>query len=225
VLPDFERDEVDFLSLLSEANRRRVLENSTRSDYPAGAIAYHPEGPPRTFLLNHGLVRAYAGVPDGRQATIAFFHANELIGATAIVSRPPRITIQVVVRSTLTSLDLQKARALASAENQVATAIAVHLSAFARNGARVIAVRSLGDIRERLAYDLLDRACQAQLEVGRLECRVTHAELADSIGSAREVVGRTLGRLREEGIIETAPGLVRVILPLRLAGIVRAFVV
>ena len=226
MLPDFERDEVDFLSLLSEANRRRVLENSTRSNYPAGAIAYHPESPPRTFLLDHGLVRAYAGVPDGRQATIAFYHAKELIGATAIMSRPPRIVIQVVVKSTLTALDLQKTRALASTENQVAVAIAVHLSAFARNAARVIAVRSLGDIKQRLAYDLLDRACQAQLEVGRLECRATHAELADSIGSAREVVGRTLGRLRDQGIVETTtPGIVRVSDPQRLADIVRAFAV
>ena len=225
MLPDLERDEVDFLSLLSEANRRRVLENSTKTDYPAGAIAYHPESPPRAFLLERGLVRAYAGVPDGRQATIAFYHSKELIGATSIVSRPPRVTIQVVVKSTLMTLDLQKTRALASTEAQVATAIAVHLAAFARNSARLIAVRSLGDIKQRLAYDLLDRACQAQLEVGRLECRATHAELADSIGSAREVVGRTLGRLRAEGIVENAPGLVRVVDPLRLAGIVRAFTV
>jgi CRP/FNR family transcriptional regulator len=225
VLPDLERDEVDFLSLLSEANRRRVLENSTKTDYPAGAIAYHPESPPRAFLLDRGLVRAYAGVPDGRQATIAFYHSKELIGATSIVSRPPRVIVQVVVKSTLMTLDLQKTRALASTEAQVATAIAVHLAAFARNGARLIAVRSLGDIKQRLAYDLLDRACQAQLEVGRLECRATHAELADSIGSAREVVGRTLGRLRVEGIVENAPGLVRVVDPLRLAGIVRAFTV
>lgn len=225
MLPDLERDEVDFLSLLSEANRRRVLENSTKTDYPAGAIAYHPESPYRAFLLDRGLVRAYAGVPDGRQATIAFYHSKELIGATSIVSRPPRVIIQVVVKSTLMTLDLQKTRALASTEAQVATAIAVHLAAFARNATRLIAVRSLGDIKQRLAYDLLDRACQAQLEVGRLECRATHAELADSIGSAREVVGRTLGRLRVEGIVENAPGLVRVVDPLRLAGIVRAFTV
>lgn len=225
MLPDLERDEVDFLSLLSEANRRRVLVNSTKTDYPAGAIAYHPESPPRAFLLERGLVRAYAGVPDGRQATIAFYHSKELIGATSIVSRPPRVIIQVVVKSTLMTLDLQKTRALASTEAQVATAIAVHLAAFARNATRLIAVRSLGDIKQRLAYDLLDRACQAQLEVGRLECRATHAELADSIGSAREVVGRALGRLRAEGIVENAPGLVRVVDPLRLAGIVRAFTV
>jgi CRP/FNR family cyclic AMP-dependent transcriptional regulator len=225
VLPGFEADEVDFLSLLSEANRRRVLEGSTRADYPAGAIAYHPESPPGAFLLDRGLARAYVTVPDGRQATCTFFHAQELIGATTIVSHPPRILVQVVVKSSLTSLDFGKLRKLVATENDITDAIAVHLAALVRSSFRLIAVRTLGDIRQRLAYDLLDRACRSQLAVGRLECRVTHAELADSIGSAREVVGRTLTRLRDEKIIETATGLVRVADPLRLAAIVRAFAV
>lgn len=226
MLPGFEADEVDFLSLLSEANRRRVLEGSTRADYPAGAIAYDPESPPSAFLLDRGLARAYVTVPDGRQATCTFFHSQELIGATTIVSHPPRILVQVVVKSTLTHLDFAKVHKLVATENEVTEAVAVHLAALVRTSFRLIAVRSLGDIRQRLAYDLLDRACQSQLLVGRLECRATHAELADSIGSAREVVGRTLSRLREEGIVETTtPGIVRVIDPLRLAGIVRAFVI
>jgi len=224
VLPDLERDEVDFLSLLSEANRRRLLENSTKTEYRAGAIAYDPEGPPRAFLLDRGLARAYVSTPDGRQATCTFFHSSELIGGTTIVSHPPRILVQVIVKSSLISLDLPKLRKLVATESQVTGAVAVHLAALVRNAFRVIAVRSLGDIRERLAYDLLDRACRSQLEVGRLEARATHTDLADSIGSAREVVGRTLSRLREEGIVESAPGLVRVVDPLRLAGIVRAFV-
>jgi CRP/FNR family transcriptional regulator, cyclic AMP receptor protein len=223
VLPDFEKDEVDFLSLLSEANRRKVLESSTRAEYPPGAIAYSPESPPRAFLLDRGLARAYVSVPDGRQATCTFFHSKELIGGTTIVSHPPRILVQVVVKSILISLDLPMVRKLAATENQVTGAVAVHLAALVRSAFRLIAVRSLGDIRQRLAYDLLDRACRSQLEVGRLEARATHADLADSIGSAREVVGRTLSRLREEGIVETVPGLVRVVDPLRMAGIVRAF--
>ncbi len=225
MLPGFDPDEVHFLSLLSEASRRRVLEGSTKAEYSAGAIAYHPESPPRAYVLDRGLARGYVTVPDGRQATTNFFHSNELIGGTAIVSHAPRIHVQVVLKSTLTALDLAMVRKLAKTENQVTAAIAVHLAALVRNSFRLIAVRTLGDITQRLAYDLLDRACRSQLVVGRLECRVTHAELADSIGSAREVVGRTLSRMREEGIVETATGVVRVADPIRLAGIVRAFVI
>jgi CRP-like cAMP-binding protein len=61
--------------------------------------------------------------------------------------------------------------------------------------------------------------------MGRLECRATHDDLADSIGSSREVVSRTIRDLRAAGILETAPGLVRVIQPLGLSAIVRGFVI
>ncbi|HEV2027178.1 MAG TPA: Crp/Fnr family transcriptional regulator [Candidatus Dormibacteraeota bacterium] len=223
--PSVVRDDVDFLSLLSDVNRRRFLEGSTKDVYAAGTVIYHPDGPYRAFLLERGLVRGYTSVPDGRQASVTFFHSKELVGGTAIASHPPLILVQVVVKSTLIALDLEGVRRLAATENEVLAAIAVHLASRIRSAYRLIAVRSLGSIRQRLAYDLLERACRAQLELGRLEARATHAELADSIGSSREVVSRALSGLRADELIETLPGLVRVLEPIRLAEIVRAFVI
>jgi len=223
--PTLAREDVDFLSLLSEVNRRRLLEGSTRAVFPAGSIAFHPEGPLASFLLERGLARAYSSVPDGRQATVTFFHARDLIGGITLISRPPRIYVQAVVDCTMATLDVDTVRKLAMTEIEVTIAIATHMAARIRSSFQLIAVRSLGTIRERLAYDLLDRACRSQLVIGRLECRATHADLADSIGSSREVVSRALRDLRAAKIVETAPGMVRVIDPLRLAGIVRAFVI
>jgi CRP/FNR family transcriptional regulator len=223
--PGLARDGVDFLSLLSEANRRRVLEGSTRTVFRAGSIAFHPEGPPVLFLLESGLARAYSSVPDGRQATVAFAHENELIGGIVILSRPPMLYVQAVVESTLRTLDVETVRKLAASEIDVLNAIASHLTARVFRAFQLIGVRSLGNIRERVAYDLLERACRSQLMVGRLEARATHANIADSIGSSREVVSRALRDLRVARIVETAPGMVRVIDPIRLAAIVRAFVI
>jgi CRP-like cAMP-binding protein len=222
--PSVVRDDVDFLSLLSGANRRRFLEGSSKDTYAAGTVIFHPDGPFRAFLLERGLVRGYTTVPDGRQTSVTFFHSDDLVGGTAIVSHPPRILVQVVVKSTLTALDLERVRSLAASENEVLAAVAAHLASRIRSAYRLIAVRSLGSILQRLAYDLLDRACRSQLELGRLEARATHAELADSVGSSREVVSRAISALRGDGLIETAPGLVRVLEPIRLAEIVRAFV-
>lgn len=217
--------DVDFLSLLSDFNRRRFLQNSRRARYPAGAIAYHPESPPTAFLCDRGLVRAYWNLPDGRQTTLAFGHARELVGATTIANQAAPVFVQVVVESVLTTLDVETVRDLAKTEVEVIAAIATHLSARVNDAFGVIAVRSLGNITERLSFDLLERACECQLAVGRLEVRATHADLADSIGSAREVVGRALNGLRAAGIIETATGIVRVVDPIRLAAIVRAFAI
>jgi len=223
--PALAGEDVDFLSLLSDVNRRRLLEGSTRAVFPAGAIAFHPEAPPTSFLLERGLARTYCSVPDGRQATVTFFHAHDLIGGTTLISHAPRIYVQAVVESTLATLDVETVRNLAMTEIEVTIAIAKHLAARIRSAFQLIAVRSLGNIRERVAYDLLDRACRTQLAVGRLEVRATHSDLADSIGSSREVVSRALRDLRLARIVETAPGMVRVIDPMRLAAIVRAFVI
>jgi CRP/FNR family transcriptional regulator, cyclic AMP receptor protein len=223
VAQPLEVEEVDFMSLLSERNRRRLLEGSTKDVYREGTVIFHPESAGRAFLVDRGLSRGYTTVPDGRQATITFFHSKELIGGTSIVSHPPKIFVQVVARSTMTALNIETVRALAATDNEVLRAVGVHLAARIRNAYRLIAIRTLGDIRERLAYDLLDRACRSQLVVGRLEVEATQADLALSIGSVREVVGRTLSGLRKEGIVDTEPGVIRVLDPLRLAGIVRSF--
>jgi CRP-like cAMP-binding protein len=216
---------VDFLSLLSEDHRRRFLEGSTRDVYPAGTLVFRSGGPERAFLLDEGLARVFCSVPDGRQATVAYSHSKELIGGTTITGQAPPTYTQVIVESTLTTLDLDRVRRLMASEIEVALAATRHLAAVVRNAFRLVAVRSLGNIAERTAYDLLDRACRSQLAVGRLEIKATHAELADSIGSSREVVSRTLRRLRSLRIVETSPGLVRVVDPEQLAAIVRAFVI
>ncbi len=103
------------------------------------------------------------------------------------------------------------------------TAVATQLAALVRNAHRLVALRSLGNITQRLAYDLLERACQSQLEMGRLDAMVTQEGLAASIGSSREVVSRAMKGLRAAGIIKTTPGMVRVVDPVRLSDTVRAF--
>jgi CRP-like cAMP-binding protein len=224
--PALAAEDVDFLALLSEANRTRLLERSKRRTYQAGTIIVHAGlSPPPAFIVEQGLVRAFWSTPEGREATVAFLHSRELLGALGVMSRSPNISAQFVVDSTCLALTVSNARALATTEVEVADAVAIHLSAQLRNAFRLVAVRSLGTIRERLAYDLLERACRSQLVTGRLEVRATHADLADSIGTSREVVTRALGELRGAGVLATAQRAVRVADPMRLATIVRSFVI
>jgi CRP-like cAMP-binding protein len=89
---------------------------------------------------------------------------------------------------------------------------------------QVITVRSPGSIRQRLVFDLLDHACETRLREGELVTRVTHEELAASIGSARKVVTRTVAELRRAGIIQGRAGELRVIDPVRMMAIIRGVV-
>lgn len=214
---------LDFLSLLSEPNKRRVLAGSMRSVYPAGTLLFREGDPARVLLVEHGLVRVFRTVPDGRQATVAFVRTSEILGASMVVKDPPWVCAQIVIDSTITDLDVKTLRHVASTQIQVMTAVAMQLAVLVRNAHRLVALRSLGNIGQRLAYDLLERACQSQLAMGRLEARVTQTDLAASIGSSREVVSRAMKGLRASGIIKTAPGVIRVVDPAQLADRVQAF--
>jgi len=216
-------ENIDFMSFMSEANRRRVLAKSTRIVYPAGTLLFGENDLPRVILIERGLVRIFRTVPDGRQATVAFLRTHEVVGTSMVVSEPPWVGAQTVIKATVTDLDVETVRSVATREIQVMTAVATQLATLVRNAHRLVALRSLGNIRQRLAYDLLERACQSQLAMGRLDAMVTQADLAASIGSSREVVSRAMKGLRAAGIIKTAPGVVRVVDPVRLADTVRAF--
>lgn len=198
-------------------------------DFMAGSVAFRA-GTPRAFLLDKGYARAYMSVRDGREATVAFIDPGFLMGAwnvlrgTSSSKEPPLTHVQAVIDSTFTLLDLENLRKLATTDIEVVSAIATNLAERVHYDLRVVAVRTLGTVSERLAFDLLDRACLSLLANGRLEAKATHEDLADSIGSSREVVGRSLKELRATGIIETTPGKTRIVNPERLAAIIQSFV-
>ncbi len=226
--PAFADEFVDFLALLPSASQRRLLEHSIQVTAPAGAVAVRPGHARDAFLVRQGLIRFFWVAPDGQEPTIAFFYPGNLVGAPQLLPGAASwwgpfgsAGAHAVVDSTLTFLDLETARSVASREIEVVSALATVLAAFSRYSVRRFAVRSLGNIPERLAFDLLERASRSQLSLGRLDARGTHQDLADSIGSSREVVSRALKALRTAGIVETAPGVTRVLDPIRLANIVR----
>jgi CRP/FNR family transcriptional regulator len=204
-------DCVDFLSLLEEPKRRQVLAGSSRISSPAGSTAYLPDAPDYAAIINSGLVRVFLGDGGGRQATAFYRHRGELL-TVGLIRRPAiDLYVQAVTDTDLTTLDVNLLRKIIDRDLEVSRALLINFSTLLAHSTRIIAVRSLGDITVRLAFDLLDRACANQLVSGRLIVRASQQQLADSIGSVREVVARSLRKLRDDGIVATAPNLVRVL--------------
>jgi CRP-like cAMP-binding protein len=219
-------EEIDFLSLLSDSNRRRLVAGAKRTAYRAGAVAHHAGGPQSAAIVEHGLVRIFCSDPEGRQATVAFISSGELIGGTTLMGEQwAGASVQAVVDTTLLELDVEAARRAAATEIEVCTAVATHLAAQVKNLSRTVAVRSLGNIPQRLAFDILERACRRQLEKGRLEALISHAELAESIGSSREVVSRVLSGYRAAGVVRTSPRRIEVLKPPMLVHALQAYLI
>ncbi len=219
-------EEIDFLSLLRGSNRRRLVAGAKRTAYRAGSMVHHAGGPQSAAIVEIGLVRIFCDDPEGRQATVAFMSSGELIGGTTLMGEQwAGASVQAVVDTTLLMLDVEAARRAAAMEIDVCAAVAIHLAAQVKNLSRTVAVRSLGNVPQRLAFDILERACRRQLETRRLEALITHAELADSIGSSREVVSRVLSGYRAAGAVRTSPRRIQVLKPPILVHALRAYLV
>jgi CRP/FNR family transcriptional regulator, cyclic AMP receptor protein len=87
----------------------------------------------------------------------------------------------------------------------VAWAVAEELNRRLYDTLQQTAINAFGSVRQRVAAHLLDLASTQQRPEGRLVAQVSQQELADAVGSVREVVARVLREFRLAGLVATAP--------------------
>jgi CRP/FNR family transcriptional regulator len=202
-----------FLDRLPRESRDQVLVNSTRIRYPAGTIAFHPGDADRADVLESGFARVYLTSAEGRQTTIRYVHPGELMGGLLVVGGVFDGSVQMLVDSTVIHLDLLTMRRRVDIDPAVGSALAADLARRYAHCIRTIALYAFGSVLQRVAFDLLDRACRTQLSAGHLEAAVSQQEIADGIGSARPVVAKGLTAIRARGLVDTTLRRVRILDP------------
>lgn len=215
--------DVDLLGMLSDDARSRLLLGAHSFTFPPGTITFSSPAAVAD-VVESGLVRIFVRSVDGRQASFAYVHAPSFYGAPTIAGASMSTSAQTLTEVRLIRLDARQVSALFEEDLEVTKALAHVMASRIAQAARLVTVRSLGTVRERLAYDLLERASDQLLRGGVPSLRVTHEELALSIGSAREVVSRAIAGLRSAGVVRAAPGVVSVLDMERLAAIVEGLV-
>lgn len=209
-----------FLDLLKPPDRDEVLRGSRRLHFPAGAAYHQDQAAPMALVVESGLIRIFVSSEEGRQASVAYFHSGDAYAALEIIPTGPA-NLQALTESTVLMLDPDNLTRLVTQNISASEATIRILGRELAHLVRVITVRSLGSMTERLAFDLLERASKTQLREGELVCHVTHDQLADSIGSTREAVSRIVGDLRRKGLLVTSPRQIRVVDVTQLSSIVR----
>ena len=109
-----------------------------------------------------------------------------------------RLTLvcQTLAESTLFRIDPATLTAAAHRDARVAWALAEELNRGLYETLQQTAINAFGSVRQRVAAHLLDLASAQQRPRGHLVARVSQQELADAVGSVREVVARVLRDLR-----------------------------
>jgi CRP/FNR family transcriptional regulator len=183
----------------------KLLDGALQLDAPAGSTVYQEGERPAYGVIVSGLIRMYMTAPDGRQVTVRYARSGELAGVPAVIGRGAPVNTQILTSTRALMLNPETLRALGKREAQLGWLLAEEVTKRVFGVLEALSGYTFGSVRQRVAWHLLELAARQQHGEG-LVARITQQELADSVGSVRQVVARTLGDLRREGLIATGAG-------------------
>ena len=204
-----------FLFALPREAAERLLAEAIRINVPAGALIYRDDERPRLMVVVKGLLRIFLSSADGRQVTVRYARSGDVVGLALVIGGPAPESIGAMTSSLVVALRVEALRALLAMDSAVARACAEELTRQLYWLLEDISEQTFHSVRQRLARQLLLLAT-----AGPGRDLVVHAgqqELADAIGSVREVVTRNFHQLHEEGLIDISRDEVVILDPVALA--------
>ena len=207
-----------FLRVLPSDLVARLKAAGERADYPAGTTVYRAGSDPRAMLVIEGLIRVCMRSAEGRQVTVRYARPGDVLGIAVLVGGPADVDAQALAPSGLFRISARMLTSAARRDARVAWAMAEELNRRLYETLQQTAINAFGTVRQRVASHLLDPASAQQLPHGGLVARVSQQDLADAVGSVREVVARVLRDFRIAGIVATAADSILILDPARLHG-------
>jgi CRP/FNR family transcriptional regulator len=188
---------------LAPSVRDELVRGAVLASIPArSALPYDPESQVLALVVD-GLLRTYALGVDGRQITLRYSRPGALVGAASLWAHiEVFVQMQAIIDTSVLLVRPDRALSLARTDASVADVLLHELAERTSAYMALIAATGLSSLRQRVVRHLFDLAAEG--EGGALVARLTQQELADHVGSVREVVARILRDLRTDGLIETS---------------------
>src|SRR4029434_1233781 len=223
--PRRERASVDVVGLLqrgcwaslSIGTIESLIDGGRIVECAAGQTVYAEADAEGLAVVLQGLLRVYMDVSDGRQVTVRYVRAGDLLGVPALIGGPAPVFVQTVTSGTAFFFDIDRVRRVAHNDASLAWALAEESVHRLYDVLEELAGNAFASVRQRVARHLLDLAASRPGADGRLTAFVSQQDLANSVGSVREVVARVLAELRAERLVRTSPGRVEILDPVRMS--------
>ena len=179
---------------MSEAAADEVMQVSPVKTAPAGTVLFTPGTPCRMFpLVLDGVVRVSRVGPKGRELPLYRVHAGEscILTASALLG-DSNYPATGVVETELTAVAIS---------NELFARLVTEFPEFRAFVFKLFAERvmDLMQLLEEVAFRKLDERLAALLVLRGSPVRATHQQLADELGSVREMVSRLLRSFEERG--------------------------
>jgi len=158
------------------------------------------------FILS-GIVRIYKTAQDGKTKTLAYLEKGDFFGEmTAFVSGERSASARAMEPCKVAVINNKDLLTLISKNPRIARHFLDTMTMRLREADKQIQALTFQNVQSRLTvllFDLADRHGK-QTDTGILiDFPITHQELANMVGTAREVVSRILTNWKFQGLIDT----------------------
>jgi CRP/FNR family transcriptional regulator, cyclic AMP receptor protein len=192
-----------FLATLTTDLATEIIRSASLVHHRRGSVLVPMHDTSWAAVVVSGLLRQYLVTRGGRQLTIRYVRAGDLVGSFDTGTGGTRPETETVEPSEVLHLDMARIQSAASGAPEFSSALTNELTNRLVHVYRVLASNTFGTIRSRVARDLLERVEIDRAQRSGARVQVTQQALADATGSVREVVARALRELRLLGVIET----------------------
>ena len=193
--------ERSFLSDLPESLQDRILSSGSLYTVPAATIGYREYEPGRLVIMLKGLFRIFITSREGRQITIKYVGPGDIIGMPSVVCGPFPVRAQIIRDSVVLMLNPQIIEEIAKREPGLGWKVAETIGEDFYDLVTTLSENVFDSVPVRTARHLMHLASPSGPSQ-RLVVPITQQDLANSVGSVREVISRVLHSFRDEGLIE-----------------------
>lgn len=183
------------------------LLGARRTSLGQGSVIHTPSQPANSlYFIHRGQVRVFQVGPREAVQFTDILGPNDWFGAAALTGATSHGCRAVAVMPSIVSeIPVERVMALLQQQPRAATEMIKALSGRLRQAREEAGRLIFDDCRTRLLRALLrfGRTSAASPHSAGLVLHVTHHELAQAIGVARETVSLTLKELRDHGLIRT----------------------
>jgi len=188
-----------FLAGQDPAIRDALLADSQFTTYPAGAVICQASSESyRVALVHRGQVRSQITSWDGREATTRYFTVGQITALPAMLTDGAPASLEAVTFAEVSLLNPHTFRRLMRTRAEFCYEVAVHLAESQYDTVMHLEDNLFSSVQQRVSRHLLE---MATLTVNGLVVQTDQTDLANAIGSVREVVSRALKKLSDTGAI------------------------
>lgn len=157
------------------------------------------------YVVMSGRVKIFGSSAQGRSKTFAYLEPGDFFGEMSLIDDEVRsASASALDDSVLIMLKGEDYRKLVMSRPVIALTVMRTLAGRLRRANREIEALSFNNVLGRIAQillDLADRYGKPTSEGIRIEMALSHKELAEMAGTAREVISRVISRFRRIGCV------------------------